>query len=76
MSGTRVMRLTPELVARCHREVADPGPAANVVYLKDEDFAPAARKLLAARRDARVWLFAYGSLIWKPEIPQDRKSVV
>ena len=68
MSEFRRMRLTPELAARCHRVVADPGPPAHIVPLADDDFAPAARKLLEARRDSDVWLFAYGSLIWKPEI--------
>lgn len=63
------MMLTPELVAFCHREVADPGPIPGLKYLADDDFRPAAQQLLKAKRPGPLWLFAYGSLIWKPEIP-------
>ena len=69
MNTQRVMQLTPELVAFCHREVADPGPSQSTQYLREEDFAPAATDLLARKGEGPFWLFAYGSLIWKPEIP-------
>jgi cation transport protein ChaC len=62
------MRLTPELVMLCHREVADAGPVASAEHLTDADYRPAALSLLEGR-DGPVWLFAYGSLIWKPEVP-------
>jgi glutathione-specific gamma-glutamylcyclotransferase len=68
MFSSRTMSLTPHLVALCHRDVADPGPAANTKFLLDEDFRPAAQRILSHKRPGPFWLFAYGSLIWKPEI--------
>jgi cation transport protein ChaC len=61
------MALTPEHVALCHRGVADSGPQVDYDYLEDADYKRAAVKFLAERPAAPFWLFAYGSLIWKPE---------
>lgn len=66
---SRVMSLTPQLVALCHRVVEDGGPSPQTRYLRDEEFRPAAEAILARKGDGAFWLFAYGSLIWKPEIP-------
>ena len=65
----RTMRLTKELVALCKREVADPGPDPSLVYLDDETRLAAARALLAEKPPGAFYVFAYGSLIWKPEFP-------
>ena len=65
----RVMSLTPELVARCHRAVEDSGPLPGLNHLTDIDYEELVGNALATWPDnAPLWLFAYGSLIWKPEI--------
>ena len=64
---SRTMDLTPELVARVHRVEPDEGPPANVVLLTDEDYVAIAADLLSGFGNAPLRVFAYGSLIWKPE---------
>jgi cation transport protein ChaC len=67
--ASRVMSLTPELVARCHRLVEDSGPLPGLNHLTDGDYEELVDQTLATRPDhSPLWLFAYGSLIWKPEI--------
>lgn len=73
---TRRMALTPDLVARVHRVVADAGPqihlSATTTPMTEADYDALADSLLAdgARHRAAgadgFWLFAYGSLIWRP----------
>lgn len=66
--STRHMALTSELVARVHRPLEDPGPMQGLVYHSEEDYDDAVRDMLASHpRGEDLWLFAYGSLIWKPE---------
>lgn len=63
------MSLTPELVARCYRAVEDAGPLPGQDHLTDSDYEELVDKTLASWPDgSSLWLFAYGSLIWKPEI--------
>lgn len=70
ISRRRRMALTRELVARVHRDLADEGPDPNLTYHDDADYAAITDRMLADRpAGAACWLFAYGSLIWKPEIP-------
>ncbi|MFO1090010.1 MAG: gamma-glutamylcyclotransferase [Hyphomicrobiales bacterium] len=61
------LSLTQELVARVHRVEPDPGPDPRFTQMTDEDFAEEARRILAAGEGAPLWVFAYGSLIWRPE---------
>lgn len=59
------MRLTRDLIARIPRNDHDPGP--THLYLTDEERARSLAATMAERRrDQPVWVFAYGSLIWKP----------
>jgi cation transport protein ChaC len=60
------MALTPDLVALCERVVADPGPEPDRPVLTDAEIEAKAVRIDAECGDAPVWLFAYGSLIWKP----------
>jgi cation transport protein ChaC len=63
------MALTPAHVAQVHRVLDDPGPDLTWTYHTDEDYAALVRGLLASHPDGPdTWLFAYGSLIWKPEL--------
>jgi cation transport protein ChaC len=63
------MALTRELVARVHRVATEPGPDPNLVRHTDEEYDAAVRGILASHSGAEdLWLFAYGSLIWKPEV--------
>ncbi|MEO8243194.1 MAG: gamma-glutamylcyclotransferase [bacterium] len=66
----RIMDLTADHVARAHRLVADPGAAAAALH-SDADYAEKVQAILATNPapDQPIRLFAYGSLIWKPEIP-------
>ena len=67
MSKQRAMALTPELVQLCFREEADQGPDPSWELLDDADFRALAEKLDGQCPDGPLWVFAYGSLIWKPE---------
>ena len=68
MPKQRLLSLTPELVALCERDVADSGPDPRFVQLTDAEVSARAAELDRECGDAPFWLFAYGSLIWKPEV--------
>lgn len=61
------MSLTQELVQLCHREEQDPGRDGPWTLLEDGDFQRIAAQLDAELGNAPLWLFAYGSLIWRPD---------
>lgn len=65
------MRLTPEMVRRAFREEADPGPGPGFTPASEAESAALAQRLLthpeAPRPGAPIHVFAYGSLIWKPD---------
>jgi cation transport protein ChaC len=70
------MSLTPELVARCQRVVADAGPDPDALHLDARDYEDLLDETLAdLPADAPLWLFGYGSLIWKPEIEHVEEQV-
>jgi cation transport protein ChaC len=67
MSRRHKMSLTADLVALVHRHVADPGPPLGFEPLTDSDHEERQAALLATHPDGEdLWVFAYGSLIWKP----------
>lgn len=69
MTVTRAIALTEELVARVHRFVPDPGPEQQVAYHSEADYQALLSSVLSARPSGgNVWIFAYGSLLWKPEL--------
>jgi cation transport protein ChaC len=69
MRAPRQIALTPDLVAQVHRALDDPGPDPSWVYHTDDDYDAVVRTVLASHPERPdTWLFAYGSLIWKPEV--------
>ncbi|RWX76088.1 gamma-glutamylcyclotransferase [Neorhizobium lilium] len=66
MPRSMPLSLTPDLVELCFREETDPGLPPSWLPLSDEDYALIADRLTAEIGDAPLWVFAYGSLIWKP----------
>ena len=59
--------LTPELVDRVHRVIADPGPPPDLTLLGDAEYQEMTARLLAELPDGGpLWIFAYGSLLWNP----------
>jgi cation transport protein ChaC len=63
----RQMALTAELVALVERTEPDPGPPPGMHIPTDDEMRATAAAFLANRPDGPLHLFAYGSLIWKPE---------
>lgn len=66
------MSLTADLVAFVHRKVGDSGPPPGFVPLTDQDHHERREALLSSHpRGDDLWLFACGSLIWKPACEVD-----
>jgi cation transport protein ChaC len=74
------MRLTAAHVARVHREIPDPGIQVMPGFrpATDDDFNAIVAEILATQPAGPLWLFAYGSLIWRPETAfvESRQAVV
>lgn len=66
---SRPLSLTPAHVARVHRAIGDCGVAPGAQLHTDADYAAWTERILGGRPgNAPFLLFAYGSLIWKPEL--------
>jgi cation transport protein ChaC len=74
---TRILSLTAEHVARIHRSVEDAGYPAHVQPQTDADYREWVDHMIrthpAPGQPTR--LFAYGSLIWKPEIEHASEEI-
>ena len=61
-----MLELTPELAATCNRPVVDRGPPPDRVFLSDHNYEEIAARLIAENGTRPLWVFAYGSLLWRP----------
>ena len=70
MPNPRKLSLSPEHVALVQRQMTDPAPAPATELHNDADYAEWVDRFQRQNPDpaAPLRLFAYGSLIWKPEI--------
>jgi cation transport protein ChaC len=66
----RELALTPKHIARIHRVVVDSGPPPGLELHTDADYAGWVDLMMRTNPDpgSPVRVFAYGSLIWKPEL--------
>lgn len=71
------MTLTRELVALCHREVLRSAEEDGPIVFRDEDYERAARQVLSDLEEGPIWVFAYGSLLWRPagQPVEQRKAI-
>ncbi len=70
----RALSLTPAHIARIHRAVPDTGPPPGMILHTDADYAEWVARIAATAPPGPLRLFAYGSLIWKPEIAHTAES--
>jgi glutathione-specific gamma-glutamylcyclotransferase len=72
----RSMVLNSELVARVHRIVPDTGPTPGFVHMQDEDYDRVTESMLREHPTHEdLWLFAYGSLMWRPACEIDGQEM-
>ncbi len=73
----RKMSLTPEHIARVHHIVEDEGPAPGAKLHADADYDAWVERMVRSHPEpsAPTRVFAYGSLIWKPEIEQTDEEI-
>ena len=67
---TNSLSLTAAHIAAVHRVIEDTGLPSGVVQQTDADYADWVQRIAQSRplASSSIQLFAYGSLIWKPEI--------
>ena len=63
------MALTEDLIARLGQCPPEPGWSPADQKFEDEDYRQMLQALMTARPADQLWLFAYGSLMWRPACP-------
>lgn len=73
--ANRIPSLTADHVARVHREIEDAGPPVGQQTQTSKDYADWVMRMVASHPapGKATQLFAYGSLIWRPEIEHVRE---
>jgi cation transport protein ChaC len=72
------MALTEDLVKLCERHEPDAGPRPGFIPIQPAELDALTEKFLNELGSEKLWLFAYGSLIWKPNfsfVDQRRGSI-
>lgn len=71
----RKLRLTRELVGRIPATIADPGPIAGEVEITRDGYHQRTADDILANipQDGALWVFAFGSLIWKPRFSHEER---
>lgn len=76
MRRQRPMTLTPELVALVHRTIPDTGPSPGFVLMDEKDYDRVTAEILQSHSPADdLWIFAYGSLMWRPACEIDGQEM-
>ena len=75
MARQRKVHLTDAHVAKVQRLEPDEGPRPHLQQMNDADYAGLAAELAGRANSAPLRVFAYGSLIWKPEFEFTRRFV-
>lgn len=73
----RKLALTPGHIARVHRVIEDTGPVPGMLLQTDADYAAWVERMVRSHPapHAPTSLFAYGSLIWKPDFEHVGETV-
>jgi cation transport protein ChaC len=76
MDLKRRMTLTADLVARVHRVIPDTGPNAGFVQMEEQDYERLTDEVLKRHPPHEdLWIFAYGSLMWRPACEIDGQEM-
>lgn len=67
MKSPEALHLTPELVARTLRFVAEEGPEPNWTPISPKQLDELVGRVEEEAGEEQIWIFAYGSLMWNPE---------